>query len=92
MKQQINSTELHIQYFMETGDFFQWESSVYYSGKFTDERGYKYDYGKWLEEKYLDLLNKCKDQSQKIKELEEINEHLEEEVDFYVEQQAKEDL
>lgn len=55
-----NSTDLHIQYKMETGESFQWDppkSTYNHSGSgYHSTEGYCREYCKWIEEKYLELL------------------------------------
>jgi len=50
--------DLHIQYKNETGYWFQYAESVKYTGTFHSLEGYSREYAKWIEEKYIKLLNK----------------------------------
>ena len=80
MNKLINSTDLHIQYRMETGEFFQWSSGSRYdhagSGYHSTE-SYDRNYAKWLEEKLLEELQKKKD----INELNQLLEYAEKELE-----------
>lgn len=99
MEKQINSTDLHIQHHMETGEWFQWYNSKYNGNNFHGEDGYTYDYTRWLQEKYLELLNTHVNQEKLIKEMdadledaaETIN-ALEEEIEDLQQELAGEDL
>ena len=93
----INQTDLHIKYTMETGDNFQFNPG------FRDNHGgtsyhstdsYSREYCKWVEEKYLEELQKKHDVeefTEIILDLEEANrelsdelDELNEEIDFWV--------
>lgn len=58
-KQKNTPTDLHLQYKNETGEYFQygnyWTIEEY---NYHSNNGFSWDYVKWLEEKYLNLLNK----------------------------------
>ena len=58
----INSTDLHVQYTLETGEHFQWErgrSDHNHSGSgYHATTGYDRNYAYWLEEKYLKSLER----------------------------------
>ena len=51
--QEINSTDLHILFNKETGEYFQYSR---FDGYHSTE-GYSREYAKWLEERYLDSAN-----------------------------------
>jgi len=55
----INTTDLHIQYKLETGKHFQFLAKGQ-SRSFHPTENYNREYAKWIEEKYLELLNKTK--------------------------------
>lgn len=73
-----NTTDLHIQYHMETGKWFQWDNSKYNINAFHGEDGYTAEYTKWLEEKLLKELQTKQD----VKELNELLEHTESEIEY----------
>ena len=54
--QNITSTDLHMQFKQETGEHFQWDS--WNDKKYNSTSAYKVAYGNWIEEKYLELINK----------------------------------
>jgi hypothetical protein len=87
MDKKINTTDLHIQHHMETGEWFQWDSSKYNNSNFHGEDGYTYDYTRWLEEKYINLLNNHVNQKEiiekmgeELENLAELNNNLNEEI------------
>jgi len=57
-------TNLHIQFKMETGDYFKYIGNIYGSDDnhpgtgYHSTKGYRQIYTKWLEQKLLELLNK----------------------------------
>lgn len=85
-----NTTDLHIQYHMETGDWHEWRER--YTGQFHSTENYSREYAKWIEEKYLELLNNQKNQEEEIDECNRKIEELENEVEFLYEEQAGEDI
>ena len=74
----INSTDLHIEYRMETGEWFQWDERS--TGQFHSKEWYSREYALWLEEK---LLAKHKHQ-ETVEELLETIQNLEIEVGFWI--------
>ena len=52
------STDLHIEYKLDTGKEHQWPYGPQYTGKFRNTEGYSREYAKWLEEQLIELLNK----------------------------------
>jgi len=94
--QKPNSTDLHIRYKMETGEDFQWNPGLrsdHGGSGYHSIEGYSRDYCKWVEDQFLELLEKLK----KTKDSEELLEYaqreleeayskiewLEEQVDYY---------
>jgi len=75
-----NSTDLHIQYKMETGEWHQWEERS--TGEFHSQLWYSREYALWLEEK---LLEKRKHQ-ETVEELLIRIQNLEDEVEFWIEE------
>jgi len=71
-----NTTDLHLQYRMETGKWFQWDNSKYNINAFHGDSGYTDEYTKWLEEK---LLEKCNN-AETLKTLNDLLEYAETEV------------
>ena len=88
-----NTADLHLEYRMETGEWFQWDNSKYNINAFHGEDGYTAEYTKWLEEKVLNIIRAKQD----VEELNELLEHaggelegaylaiasLEEQIDYY---------
>jgi hypothetical protein len=74
----MTSTDLHIKYKMETGEYFQWktksEPSDHSGTGYNSEKGYTRNYAKWLEEKFLeekrDTEKNIQDLNNRIQELE----------------------
>ena len=52
-----NTADLHLQYKMETGEWFQWDNSKHNHHQLHGTGGYTREYAEWLEEKFLELLN-----------------------------------
>jgi len=75
-----NSTDLHIQYHMETGKWHEWEER--YTGHFHSTENYSREYAKWLEEKYLEKIDK----EEHLQELEETIENLNDEVQYWIDE------
>ena len=71
-----NTADLHLQYRMETGEWFQWDNSKYNINAFHGEDGYTAEYTKWLEEKVLNIIRAKQD----VEELNELLEYAEQEV------------
>ena len=71
-----NTTDLHLQYRMETGKWFQCDNSKYNINAFHGDSGYTDEYTKWLEEK---LLEKCNN-AETLKTLNDLLEYAETEV------------
>ena len=72
----MNSTDLHIKYHMETGEWHQWQERS--TGQFHDTDHYSREYAKWLEELVLGLL-KQKNKNKLLNDLlEEVENELEE--------------
>jgi hypothetical protein len=65
----MNTTDLHIQYHMETGKDHQWRYRS--TGQFHSTENYSREYASWMEEKYLELINTSNDQSSEIEKLKE---------------------
>jgi len=69
----INSTDIHVEYLRDTGNNFQWETKNIprnHSGtSYFSSVAYTTAYAKWLEEKYLELLNNHIDKENLIDEL-----------------------
>ena len=72
-----NTADLHLQYKMETGEWFQWDNSKYNINAFHGEDGYTAEYTKWLEEKVLNIMRAKQD----VDELNELLEYAEDEVE-----------
>lgn len=93
-----NSTDLHIQYHMETGEDHQWWARS--TGSFHSMENYSREYAKWLEEKLLEkrehtdsienlheLLDYAETEIQnanrEIADLEEKNAWYEDQIEYY---------
>jgi hypothetical protein len=61
-----NSTDLHIQYKMETGEWHQWEERS--TGQLHSQVWYSREYALWLEEKLLEKLQ-IEDHTKELNEL-----------------------
>ena len=77
----MNSTDLHIQYRMETGSWHEWHGRA--SDRFHSTENYSREYAKWIEERYLELVNYQKDQKEEIENLEDQIKHFEEVIDEF---------
>lgn len=75
----MNSTDLHIKYHMDTGEWHEWCER--YTGKFHSMENYSREYAKWLEEQYLELFNNHIDQTEVIEKVEEELEEAYEKID-----------
>jgi len=78
MSKNFNTTDLHIQYHIETGEWHEWRER--YSGRFQSEENYSREYAKWIEEKYLELRTLEESQKILIKDLYKNNAELAEHV------------
>lgn len=54
----MNSTDLHIQYHNETGEWHEWWSRA--TGQYHSMKNYSREYALWLEEKLLEEIEKTK--------------------------------
>lgn len=86
MKNKINSTDLRVQFKMDTGEYHAWGAE---SDGFHKDTQYKREYSDWLEERHVKLLNEqIAYQNQldsfedAIVNLEDDNEALRDEVDY----------
>jgi type IV secretory pathway VirB4 component len=73
----MNSTDLHIKYHMETGEWHQWGPRS--TGQFHDTDHYSREYATWLEENYLKLLN---EKIENIGLLEHVEKELEDATEY----------
>jgi len=90
----VNSTDLHIQYRMSTGKYHLWEKESPYPPFYSTE-GYSREYCKWVEEQYLNTVNKEKELEKALETIEELEikiGDLEDEIESLREQLAGEDL
>ena len=63
--QRVTSTDLHLQFKMDSGEHFQWDSwdgddNNHTGSAYHATSAYKVKYAQWLEENYLNLLNSNK--------------------------------
>jgi len=63
----MNTTDLHIQYHMETGKDHQWH--YWSTEQFHSTENYSREYASWMEEKYSELINTSNDQFSEIEKL-----------------------
>ncbi len=56
-KQRVLSSDLHMRYKRETGEWYQYTENSMFSGHYNSTDGYSREYGEWLEEKLLEVLN-----------------------------------
>ena len=78
MCKKINSTDLHIKYKMNTGQWYQWEGKN--TNTFHSLESYSREYCKWIEEEHLQLLNETNNYKELLEyvesELEEATETI----------------